>query len=160
MKFSIIAAKDSKNWIWLNGSLPWHLPWDLKYFKKLTLWHTVIMWSNTWKSLPSPLKWRNEIIISKFSNYHSLNEALHSHDNAYVIWWWQLYKEAIKSPFLDKLFITQIDWDFSCDVFFPQINLNQFKLIFQSQQFNENQITYFFQIFQNNEHIKSTFDYF
>jgi len=49
---SIIAARSLNNVIGHKGTLPWHLPADLAWFKEKTLGHTVVMGRRTWSSLP------------------------------------------------------------------------------------------------------------
>lgn len=148
-KFSIIVAVDSKNGIWKSWDLAWYIPSDLKFFKETTLkvkseWsiNAVIMWRNTWESIPErfkPLSWRLNIVLSSKKNLglndevitcNSLEEALQIQDlkieNYFVIGWWRLYSESINSQYLDKIYITEIYWDFVCDTFFPVIDITKF----------------------------------
>jgi len=66
MRINLIWAQDENGGIGKQGRLPWHLPEDLKNFKKLTLHHPVIMGRITWEGLPlKPLPQRRNIVISK-----------------------------------------------------------------------------------------------
>lgn len=67
-EIAAIVAMDSHRIIGVNGTLPWHLPADLKRFAALTVGHTVMMGSNTWRSLPDryrPLPRRNNVVITR-----------------------------------------------------------------------------------------------
>jgi dihydrofolate reductase len=69
-KLHAIAAMASNRVIGKAGTLPWHLPEDLKLFKQLTTGHPIIMGRRTWESLGRPLPGRHNIVISR-----SLSEA-------------------------------------------------------------------------------------
>lgn len=141
--FSIIVCIDKNLWIWKNWKLAWHLSSDLKYFKETTTKtkdlnkkNAVIMWRITWESIPDkfkPLKWRLNIVLSSNENlilpdwvlnYSSLENAQEylnkdqSVESVFVIWWASIYKQAISSKFLEKIYITEIMSDFQCDTFF------------------------------------------
>ena len=89
---SIIVAKSNNNVIGSNGSIPWNVPKDLKYFKELTEGNTVIMGRKTYESLPKdkkPLPNRINIVITRDINFTangcmvvgSLEEAILKIDN-------------------------------------------------------------------------------
>ena len=66
MKIGVIYAKSKNNVIGKDGKLPWHLPEDLKHFKKVTSNCAVAMGRKTWESLPlKPLPGRVNIVISR-----------------------------------------------------------------------------------------------
>ena len=69
MIFSIIVAIASNRAIGKDNKLLFHLPEDLKYFKRVTSGHTVIMGKNTWDSLPlKPLPGRTNIVLNREMN--------------------------------------------------------------------------------------------
>src|SRR5947207_2221535 len=84
MKVSLIVAMGENRVIGRENSLPWHIPEDLKRFKKLTSGHPVIMGRKTYESIGRILPERENIILSKKTDYvvegaivrHSLDEAL------------------------------------------------------------------------------------
>jgi len=141
MKISIIVAIDENNWIWANNQLLCHLGDDLKYFKKVTKWHPVIMWRNTFLSLPNgALPNRINIVLSHSNdnfenciNCKSIDECLNlseikDTDEAFVIWGASIYKAFFDMA--DKLYITRIHHTFEdADVFFPKITKKNRKLI-------------------------------
>ena len=63
MKISIIAAIGENNELGRNNDLIWHLPNDLKYFRKVTSGKTVIMGRRTFDSLPGILPKRRNIVL-------------------------------------------------------------------------------------------------
>ena len=146
MKISIIVAIDERNWIWANNQLLCHLWDDLKYFKKVTDWHTVIMWRNTYLSLPNgALPNRKNIVLSQSNdqfegciNCGSIEECLSlpelkNWEEVFVIWWASIYRAFF--DIADKLYITQIHHKFeNSDVFFPEIKEENWELISQSDR--------------------------
>jgi len=54
-----------------DGKLPWHYPSDLKFFKRTTVRNTVVMGSNTWRSIGKPLPDRLNIVLSRSANIES-----------------------------------------------------------------------------------------
>ena len=63
--FSLVVAMDRKKGVGLNNSLPWHISEELRHFKALTLNKTLIMGSNTFKSLPNALDKRTILTVSR-----------------------------------------------------------------------------------------------
>jgi len=125
---TIIAAIGSNNELGKDNDLIWHLPADLKRFKKVTTGHAIIMGRNTFESIGKPLPNRRSIIITRNTSYqkegceivHSLEaaiELIEDQDDAFIIGGAQIYKEAIKKHLVD-----QLHHDFDADVFFPSID--------------------------------------
>jgi len=166
-KFSIIVALDQKSWIWKNWKLAWSIWKDIKFFKEITSKTTdankqnaVVMWRTTWESIPKkfkPLSKRLNIVLSRNINTNiknwviiknSFEQALEFLDkminieNIFIIWWEKLYNTAINSKYLDKIYITQVFWNFNCDTFFPKID--KFKKIFNWDIQEENWIKFRF----------------
>lgn len=129
---TIIAAIAENNALGKNNQLIWHLPADLKRFKKTTLNHVVIMGRKTFESLGKPLPNRTNILITRDKNYkaegcvvvNSLKEALETaskeDENPFILGGAEIYKQAL--PFTDKLDVTFVHHQFEADVFFPEIN--------------------------------------
>src|SRR5689334_3748853 len=67
----LVAAVAENGVIGAHGKLPWHLPEDLRHFKKLTLGHPVIMGRRTWQSLGKPLPGRENIVVSRKSGFEA-----------------------------------------------------------------------------------------
>jgi len=131
---AIIVAKSKNNVIGSNGSIPWNVPKDLKYFKELTEGNTVIMGRKTYESLPKdnkPLPNRINIVITRDSNFtangcivvSSIEEAILKVDNrkdTFIIGGGEIYKQAIN--FVDKIYITEINGEFEGDTYFPELS--------------------------------------
>lgn len=129
---TIIAAIAENNALGKNNQLIWHLPADLKRFKKTTLNHCVIMGRKTFESLGKPLPNRTNTLITHDKNYkaegcivvNSLKEALQlalkEDENPFILGGAEIYKQAM--PFADKLDLTFVHHKFDADVFFPEID--------------------------------------
>lgn len=131
-KISIIVAIASNNAIGKDNQLLWHIPADMKYFKKITTGHTVIMGKNTFLSLPGgPLVNRRNIVISDDPDDHfkgcvtvnSINEAIELCDEeieCFVIGGASVYRQFL--PFATRLYVTKVNKSFEADTFFPEIS--------------------------------------
>jgi dihydrofolate reductase len=125
VKLAIIAAVGHRRAIGKNGKLPWHLPEDLKRFKRLTTGHAVLMGRGTWESLGRPLPGRRNVVLSSspvpgIESYPSLEEslrALASVEKVFVIGGGNVYAQVIGRA--DELFLTLVDRDVEADTFFP-----------------------------------------
>ncbi|AMC10917.1 hypothetical protein Lupro_06505 [Lutibacter profundi] len=133
---TIIAAVAENNALGKDNKLIWHLPADLKRFKKVTANHHVIMGRKTFESLGKPLPNRTNIIVTRNTNFtaqncivvNSLQQALESVKNdesPFILGGAEIYKQAIKIA--DKLDITFVHHKFEADVFFPEINKSIWK---------------------------------
>jgi dihydrofolate reductase len=136
---SIIVAIAENNAIGKNNDLLWHIPEDLKRFKKLTMGHSVIMGKRTYESLPRrPLQNRINIVVTDdpkdnfdqcamaFSIEEALNKSNPSDEN-FVIGGASIYRQFL--PFSDRLYITRVNKSFEADVFFPEIDFSEWKMI-------------------------------
>ncbi len=131
---SIIAAVTENNGLGKNNDLLCHVPGDLKRFKEITTGHAVVMGRKTYESLPrKPLPNRKNIVISTQTNLafegctivQSITEAMNEMSNAqenFIIGGAKVYELFL--PYAQKLYLTHIHKNFDADVFFPQLNLN------------------------------------
>lgn len=128
---TIMAAVADNNALGKNNDLIWHLPADLKRFKKLTHGHHVIMGRKTFESLGKPLPHRMNIIITRNPDYiakgcivvNSLEEALKAaapDDNPFILGGAEIYAQAMEIA--DRMDITHIHHSFDADAFFPEID--------------------------------------
>lgn len=128
---------DENNVIGKNNDLPWHLPNDLKFFKKITTGHTIIMGRKTFESIGRPLPNRKNIVLTRNKSFeaegctvvHSVDELgpYLKDDEVFLIGGSELFNLALDRA--DRLYITRIHDEFDGDTFFPKIDLNQWKLI-------------------------------
>lgn len=65
MRLSLLAAVAANGVIGRAGGLPWHIPADLRYFKRLTVGHTLIMGRRTWDSVGRPLPGRCTVVLTR-----------------------------------------------------------------------------------------------
>ena len=155
---TVIAAIGKNGELGKENDLIWHLPNDLKRFKKITLGHHVIMGRKTFESLGKPLPKRTTIIITRNKDYHvdgcitvnSLEDALKAAEadpNPYILGGAEIYNQAIKIA--DILDLTLVESNFEADVFFPKIDKNIWKEISrehfsadQTHQYNYSFVTY------------------
>lgn len=141
MKLSLIAAIAKNGVIGLDNRLPWHLPEDLKRFRKPTIGKPILMGRKTFDSLPGILDGREHIVLSRDKNYRpkgctlfrSLPDALkvlHKHAEVMVMGGYLLYEECL--PLADNLYLTLIDKEFQGDAYFPEIDPERWKTIERS----------------------------
>jgi dihydrofolate reductase len=138
-KISIIVAIAKNFAIGRNNDLLWHIPADLKRFKKITSGHQVIMGRMTYLSLPvRPLPNRKNIIITdqpgemfeSCTTVYSIQEALalcNENEESFIIGGGSVYKQFL--PFCNRLYITLVHKDFEADTFFPKVEFKQWKLV-------------------------------
>ncbi len=136
---TIIAAIAKNNALGKDNDLIWHLPADLKRFKKVTSGHHILMGRNTFESIGKPLPNRTSVIITRNQDYfkdgcliaNSIEEALEisKGDDTFIIGGAQIYQQAIEKGLVDKLDITIVHHDFEADVFFPEIDMNVWKKV-------------------------------
>jgi dihydrofolate reductase len=130
---SMIVAHAHDRVIGKDNQMPWHMPADLKYFKKTTLKKPVIMGRKTFESIGFPLPGRRNIVISRDENYRADNiETVTSVDAALalvtdveeimVIGGGSIYQHCLKAA--QRLYITEIDLAVDGDTQFPDYNAN------------------------------------
>ena len=135
---TIIAAIAHKNALGKDNDLIWHLPADLKRFKKITTGHHILMGRNTFESIGRPLPNRTTIIITRNERYfkegcliaNSIENAIdlvEDGNDIFLIGGAQIYKEALEKNLAQRLDITLVHSGFDADVFFPEIDLTIWK---------------------------------
>jgi dihydrofolate reductase len=132
MLISLIVAMDRNRVIGLEGDLPWHLPADLKAFKKITMGKPIIMGRKTHESIGRPLPGRENIVLTSNRSYqaagctvvYSIEEALgvaEDFEEVMVIGGSTVYKSFL--PLTGRIYMTLIDAVFDGDVHFPELDL-------------------------------------
>jgi dihydrofolate reductase len=134
-RISLIVAMAKNRVIGKDNQMPWHLPADFAYFKKVTLGHPVIMGRKTFESIGRPLQGRRNIVVSRNPAFQadgievvtSLHEALTKceRDDVFVIGGAALYTEAI--PRVSRIFLTEVDASPDGETFFPQLDPDQWR---------------------------------
>ena len=137
-ELTIIAAVSINNVIGNNNKLIWKLSNDLKRFKNLTTNHSVIMGRKTFESLPNPLPDRDNIVITRDTNYSkpniqvcsSIEDAINltkTDTQPFIIGGGEIYTQTIS--IVDKIELTRVHEEFDGDAYFPEIPLDIFELI-------------------------------
>lgn len=148
--FSLIAAIGKNRELGKNGELIFHIKDDMKFFRETTTNHTVLMGRKTWESLPSKLKNRENIVISRHEvngadqSVNDLTEFIAKHkdtpEEIFVIGGGMVYTELL--PHAKRLYLTEVDaTDADADSFFPEFDKSAYtkELIRKGK---ENDLTY------------------
>jgi dihydrofolate reductase len=161
MVVSTIVATAKNNVIGKDNDIPWYLPADLKYFKKTTLNHHIIMGRNCYESIGKPLPKRTNMVLTRNPFYivsncyvlHSLEEALqiaeeNGEEEAFIIGGAQIYELGMK--YSNKLYLTEVDLEVEGDIIFPKLNMDEWELLSEEahQADEKNEHNYTFKIFQ------------
>lgn len=121
-----IAAMGTDRTIGKDGTMPWHLPADLKFFKRITSGHPILMGRKTWESLGRPLPNRRNLVLSTSLKSAPGAEILRSLDDlqtfnlegdVYVIGGAEIYRLLL--PQLDSIYLTLLPFEGKGDTFFP-----------------------------------------
>ncbi|NVZ72056.1 dihydrofolate reductase [Pseudomonas costantinii] len=144
LPLSLIAALGENRVIGVDNSMPWHLPGDFKYFKATTLGKPIIMGRKTWDSLGRPLPGRLNIVVSRQTDlklegaevFPSLDAAVaraeawaleQGVNELMLIGGAQLYAQGLEQA--DRLYLTRVALSPEGDAWFPEFDLNQWKLV-------------------------------
>jgi dihydrofolate reductase len=137
---SFIVAMSENRVIGVDGKLPWHIPEDLKRFKKITGGHPVIMGRKTFDSIGKPLPNRTNVIITRNKDWraegvvttHSFHDAVEianrqpGSEEIFIIGGGEIFKEALAEA--DKIYLTIVHQKIKGDAFFPEIDEKEFKV--------------------------------
>jgi dihydrofolate reductase len=143
---TLIAAVAENNALGKDNQLIWHLPNDFKRFKEITSGHYIVMGRKTFESFPKPLPNRTHVIITRQKDYKaegciivdSIEKAIEKcpkNEELFIIGGAQIYQQSM--DFADKIELTRVHASFEADAYFPEINLNQWKLIFEEKHFKD-----------------------
>lgn len=140
---SIIACVGKNLELGKNNDLIWHLPNDLKYFKKVTSGKTVIMGRRTFESLPGILPKRRNIVLQLpnenkiegveiFNDIPSILEAVKNEDEAFIIGGASIYRQFLE--YASKLYLTEVNKTCSdAEVYFPKFDKRKYKKVIVGQ---------------------------
>lgn len=140
IRVALIWAMSRNRVIGRNNALPWYLPEDLKYFKRVTMGKPIIMGRKTWESIGRPLPGRSNIVVSRDTRFeaegakvvHSLDEALKMAENialinggeeAVIMGGAEIYRQAL--PLADRLYLTQVHAEVEGDALFPEFDIER-----------------------------------
>lgn len=127
LRLAAIVATDARRVIGHQGALPWHHPEDLKFFKRTTLGHPVLMGRTTFESIGRPLPGRHNLVLSRtmppregitvLRDLSELEAACPGVERVFVIGGAQVYAELL--PQCDELYLTLVAGEHEGDAFFP-----------------------------------------
>ncbi len=144
---SIIVAVAQNFAIGLNNDLLFHLPDDLKRFKRITTGKALIMGKRTFFSLPkAPLPNRRNIVITDIpgetfqgcETVYSIDEAIdlvRNEPEAFIIGGGMIYRQFY--PLAGKLYLTLVHKDLEADTFFPTIDFSEWQEMEREDLFDE-----------------------
>jgi dihydrofolate reductase len=166
MTLSAIVAVSDNNAIGRDNTLPWHLPEDLKFFKRTTLGKPMLMGRKTFESLGGVLKNRLHIVVSHQKDlqlpegvllFHDIQQGIsrmedENTDEAFIIGGGVIFDKTMQ--LIDRLYITRVHTTISdAHTFFPHIDHAHWKLVWEEKH-TADQKHAFDYTFQHYERIK------
>lgn len=164
MIVSAIVATANNNVIGKDNGIPWYLPADLKFFKRTTLNHHIIMGRKTYESIGRPLPKRTNIIVTRNLYYlisnclvaHSVEEALaiaknNGEEEVFIIGGSEIYKQSM--PFIDRVYLTQVMLEVEGDTFFPELSPSEWREVSSEAQLRDekNKYDFSFKLLERNK---------
>ena len=161
MTVSLIVAVSSNGVIGHDGGLPWHLPADLKHFKRTTMGHHLIIGRRTWDEVGKPLPGRTMVVVTRSRRFapegakvvRSVEQALDiaaDDDEPFIGGGSQIYRIALARDLVHRIYLTRIHADVEGDTFFPEFDLDDWELV--SEEHHEagkkNEFDYSFLVYE------------
>ena len=122
-----VAAMSLNRVIGRDGQIPWHLPEDFKWFKRLTTGHVVLMGRKTFASLGKPLPNRTNLVLSRrmekiegvtvLHDLAALSKCHFAPREIFVIGGAEIYAQLLDR--CTDLYLTVVQWEVAGDAFFP-----------------------------------------
>jgi dihydrofolate reductase len=133
----IVAVADS-GVIGRDNALPWHLPEDLKRFKRLTLGKPIVMGRKTFESIGKPLPGRQNIVVTRDTNYgrdgvtvvHDIDSVLRAAGDAaeiMVIGGADLFRRFLARA--TRIHLTRVHGDIAGDVMWPALDIREWEVV-------------------------------
>lgn len=153
-RIALIAAVAENGVIGAEGGIPWRIPDDLQYFKRITMGKPVIMGRRTFASIGKPLAGRANIVITRSADWsaegvfvaHDFDEAIRlamereretEAGEIIIAGGESVYAEAL--PLADRLYLTEIHAEIDGDTFFPPFNRDDFVEVSRDRIDNDEQ---------------------
>jgi dihydrofolate reductase len=161
MTVSLIVALSSNGVIGCDGGLPWHLPADLRNFKRTTMGHHLIIGRRTWEEVGKPLPGRDMVVVTRSQNFapegirvvRSLEQALEiaaADDEPFIGGGAQIYRLALARDLVERIYLTRIHAKVEGDTYFPDIDLDKWKLVSEDhhEADHKNEFAYAFLVYE------------
>lgn len=142
-----------------DNDLPWRLPNEWKYVKKTTMGHPIVLCRRNFDSIGRALPGRRNIILTRdrgFTNKdcevaHSIDDVFDlckAEEEIFIFGGEQIYELFL--PYVDKMYITIIDYEFEGDTFFPEVNLDNWLEVSVEKGVTDerNPYTYYFHVYK------------
>lgn|SRR5687768_8810543 len=140
MIISAIVAMSSNRVIGKDGGLPWHLPRDMKFFKKTTMGHHVIMGRESFVSMGYvPLPGRTNIVLTRDPYFitssaivkHSIEEGLSyafeaGEKEAFILGGGKIFAQSMH--LIEKIYLTTVISHVVGDTYFPELDMNEWQV--------------------------------
>ena len=144
VKIAVVVAAAENGVIGRENQLPWRISADLKYFKKITMGHPIVMGRKTFESIGKPLPGRSNFVITRSRDWFcdgvtvcsSIDDAIEKAsvkasndkvDRLMIIGGAEIYKQVL--PITQYVYLTKVHADVSGDAFFPSLNLDEWQVI-------------------------------
>ena len=148
---SIIVAVAQNGVIGCGNKLIWHLPDDLKRFKRITMGHPVVMGRRTFESIGRPLPGRTNVVISRNGGFgpegvtvvSSVEQALEMFpvdEEVFIIGGEQIYGQTVDRA--DRIYYTEVDQSPGGDAFFERPDPALWKEVNREEREGFRYITY------------------
>jgi dihydrofolate reductase len=158
MELSLIAAKGKNNEIGHQNKLLWHIKEDFDWFKEKTYNKPVIMGRATYESIGKPLKGRINVVLSRDVNFKPDPSVLVLPSVDAVLYEFRKYKEIMViggenvykqfMPYANRLYLTEVDKEFTADRFFPEFPLEDFRECFKRKGIEDTGFDYHFKVYR------------
>lgn len=161
MIVSAIVAAAKNNVIGDGEDIPWRLSSDLKYFKKTTTGHHIIMGRKTFASMGRPLPNRTNIVLTRDPLFiatgiivaHSIEEALaiaydNDEEEVFIIGGGEIYKQS--QTYWDKVYLTKVMKEAKGNVVFPDLEKEKWELLSSKPQLRgeKDECDFTFEVYQ------------
>ncbi|HEO8418549.1 dihydrofolate reductase [Niallia sp. FSL W8-0635] len=159
MKVSLIVAMDENRVIGKENDIPWRIPRDWEYVKKITSGHPIILGRKNFQSIGKALRNRRNIVLSRDRELvldgcemaHSLDEVFtlcEKEEEIFIFGGEEIYIMFL--PYVESMYITKIHAEFEGDTFFPNVDLNEWKETSVTKGITDekNPYSYYFHVFE------------
>lgn len=134
MTLSVLVAHDLQRVIGFQNQIPWHLPNDLKFVKKISTGNTLVMGRRTYESIGKPLPNRRNVVLTNDSSFqpegvdviHSLDEIYDLPGHVFIFGGQTLFEQMMDK--VDDMYITVVEGKFQGDTFFPPYTFEEWEV--------------------------------
>jgi dihydrofolate reductase len=139
MRVSLIVAVSTNGIIGRDGDLPWHLPADLRHFKRTTMGHHLVIGRATWDEVGRPLPGRTMVVVTRNRRFaaegvlvaHSVDDALElvrDDDEPFIGGGAEIYRQALDGDLVDRIYLTRVHVRIDGDTSFPKVDWDRWLL--------------------------------